>query len=44
MSDPTPGQAGLTSAPPMRHDPDLTAEAVRRFRALLEDVAVAPPP
>jgi len=31
-----------TSAPPMRHDPDLTAEAVRRFRALLEDVAVAP--
>ena len=30
------------SAPPMRHDPDLTAEAVRRFRALLEDTAVAP--
>ena len=30
------------NAPPMRHDPDLAAEAVRRFRALLEDVAVAP--
>lgn len=32
-----------TSAPPMRHDPVLTDEALRRFRALLEDVAVAPP-
>jgi len=32
-----------TSAPPMRHDPDLTTEAIRRFRALLEDVSVAPP-
>ena len=33
-----------TSAPPMRHDPELTGEAIRRFRALLEDVAVAPRP
>jgi dienelactone hydrolase len=32
-----------TSAPPMRHDPALTDEAIRRFRALLEDVAAAPP-
>ncbi len=31
-----------TSAPPMRHDPELTQEAIRRFRALLEDTAVAP--
>lgn len=31
------------NAPPMRHDPGLAQEAVRRFRALLEDVAVAPP-
>ena len=31
------------NAPPMRHDPVLTDEALRRFRALLEDVAVAPP-
>ena len=31
------------NAPPMRHDPALTDEAIRRFRALLEDVAVAPP-
>lgn len=30
-------------APPMRHDAELTAEAIRRFVALLEDVAVAPP-
>lgn len=29
------------SAPPMRHDPALADEAVRRFRALLEDVAQA---
>jgi dienelactone hydrolase len=33
-----------TSAPPMRHDPELTDEAIRRFRALLEDTAVAPRP
>jgi len=32
-----------TSAPPMRHDPGLTDEAIRRFQALLKDVAVAPP-
>ena len=32
-----------TSAPPMKFDPDLTAEALRRFGALLHDVAVAPP-
>ena len=32
-----------TSAPPMRYDSDLTDEAIRRFRALLEDVAAAPP-
>ena len=31
-----------TSAPPMKYDPDLTAEALRRFGALLNDVAVAP--
>lgn len=31
-----------TNAPPMRHDPELTSEAVRRFAALLNDVAVAP--
>ena len=31
-----------TSFPPMRHDADLTQEAIRRFRALLEDAAVAP--
>ena len=31
------------NAPPMRHDPVLTEEALRRFQALLEDVAVAPP-
>jgi len=30
------------TAPPMRYDPDLTAEAIRRFRALLQDVAAAP--
>lgn len=30
------------NAPPMRHDPDLASEAVRRFAALLNDVAVAP--
>jgi len=28
-----------TSAPPMRHDPDLTDEAIRRFKALLVDTA-----
>lgn len=27
------------TALPMRHDPDLTKEAIRRFRALLEDAA-----
>ena len=32
-----------TSAPPMKFDPDLTTEALRRFGALLHDVAVAPP-
>jgi len=32
-----------TSAPPMKFDPDLTDEALRRFGALLHDVAVAPP-
>lgn len=32
-----------TSVPPMRYDPDLSDEALRRFRALLEDVVVAPP-
>jgi dienelactone hydrolase len=32
-----------TSVPPMRHDPALTSEAVRRFAALLEDTATAPP-
>lgn len=31
------------TAPPMRYDPDLTDEALRRFGALLHDVAVAPP-
>ncbi|WP_372708192.1 dienelactone hydrolase family protein [Brevundimonas sp.] len=30
------------NAPPMRHDPELASEAVRRFAALLNDVAVAP--
>ncbi len=30
------------TAPPMRYDPDLCDEALRRFRALLHDVAVAP--
>ena len=32
------------TAAPMRYDPDLTGEAIGRFRALLEDVAVAPRP
>lgn len=32
-----------TSFPPMRHDADLTREAIRRFTALLEDAAAAPP-
>jgi dienelactone hydrolase len=32
-----------TGVPPMRYDPALADEALRRFRALLEDVAVAPP-
>ncbi|MDY6923013.1 MAG: dienelactone hydrolase family protein [Pseudomonadota bacterium] len=31
-----------SSAPPMRYDPALTDEALRRFAALLGDVAVAP--
>jgi hypothetical protein len=31
------------TALPMRYDPDLTQEAIRRFVALLEDTAVAPP-
>ncbi|HYC97263.1 dienelactone hydrolase [Brevundimonas sp.] len=31
------------TAPPMRYDPDLSEEALRRFGALLHDVAVAPP-
>jgi dienelactone hydrolase len=31
-----------TGVPPMRYDPDLADEALRRFRALLDDVAVAP--
>lgn len=31
------------AAKPMRYDPDLTAEAVRRFSALLTDTAAAPP-
>jgi dienelactone hydrolase len=31
------------TAPPMRYDADLCAEAIRRFAALLEDTAVAPP-
>ena len=30
------------TAPPMRYDEALSTEAIRRFRALLEDVAVAP--
>jgi len=30
------------TAPPMRYHPELAEEAVRRFAALLEDVAVAP--
>jgi dienelactone hydrolase len=33
-----------TSAPPMKYDPDLTAEALRRFAALLHDTAAAPAP
>lgn len=32
-----------TSVPPMRYDPELSEEALRRFRALLEDAAAAPP-
>ncbi len=32
-----------TSFPPMRHDANLTQEAIRRFTALLEDTAAAPP-
>ena len=32
------------TAPPMRYDPVLSDEALRRFGALLGDVAVAPPP
>ena len=31
-----------TGAPPMRYDEALSEEAIRRFRALLEDTAVAP--
>ena len=31
------------TAPPMRYHPELTAEALRRFSALLTDVAAAPP-
>ncbi len=31
------------TAPPMRYDADLCDEAIRRFAALLEDTAVAPP-
>ncbi len=31
-----------SSVPPTRHDPELTSEAIRRFRALLEDTAAAP--
>lgn len=31
------------TAPPMRYDPVLSDEALRRFGALLDDVAVAPP-
>ena len=31
------------NAPPMRHDPELTEQALDRFRRLLEDVAAAPP-
>ncbi|MFJ6025341.1 dienelactone hydrolase family protein [Brevundimonas sp. NPDC092305] len=31
------------TAPPMRYDETLSTEAIRRFRALLEDTAVAPP-
>jgi hypothetical protein len=27
----------------MRYHPELTDEAIRRFRALLEDAATAPP-
>jgi len=30
-----------TNNPPMRHDPELTLEAIRRFKALLEDTAPA---
>ena len=32
------------TALPMKYDAELTGEAIRRFRALLEDVAVAPRP
>lgn len=32
-----------TGAMPMRYDETLSTEAIRRFRALLEDTAVAPP-
>ena len=32
------------TAAPMRYDAELTGEAIRRFRALLDDVAVAPRP
>jgi len=31
------------AAPPMRHDPDLTTEAIGRFVRLLEDTAPPPP-
>lgn len=31
------------AAPPMRHDPDLTIEAIARFGRLLEDTAPPPP-
>jgi len=31
------------AAPPMRHDPDLTTEAISRFARLLEDTAPPPP-
>ena len=32
------------TALPMKYDPDLTGEAIRRFKALPDDVAVAPRP
>jgi hypothetical protein len=32
------------TAPPMRYHPELSAEAIRRFSALLGDVATAPAP